>query len=80
MIFEAGGYARPVTALPRMVEGMGRPATVDHVRTISRDVQLRLAFALAESGYPTSARASACCSNGSATEPCRSARWRRRSA
>ena len=52
MIFEAGGYARAVTALPRMVEGMGRPATVDHVRTISRDVQLRLAFALAESGYP----------------------------
>ncbi len=51
MIFEAGRYARPVTALSGMVEGMGRPATVDCVRTISRDVQLRLAIALAESGY-----------------------------
>ncbi len=52
MIFEADRYARPVTALPRMVdEDLGRLAAIDCVHTVSRDVQLRLAIALAESGH-----------------------------
>ena len=52
MINGVDRYARNVTRLPQMVDrDPGGWSTIDDLHTVSRDVQLRLAAALAESGH-----------------------------